>query len=525
MKLINKDGLLGRLTLSIFFTALAVGFITSELFYRVIYLESLKQAEIEISMLHETVAATTSIAAYLDDTELASEVVNGLVLNGVVHAAKIETEAMVVESEGFNVQDKVYDFDISSPFSENTVGKLLIIRNGSFIANRAAKNATYNTQALIVQAVFISAVTILIVFLLVSKPLTFISKQLSSITPPSKTRLRHPVFHRKGEFGSLIKDINSLLSKTEKSLNHEQQYRKEIEILEQRFRLVFDNAPNPIVLTDPVGNMVLSNQAFIQLVSQVNVEMQKNLGLFLNMLFEDGADIESTFKQQLALGNTATGEYKLKQSASSQREYWYQVIVTTIRTEDFKDYIEISLHDISNKKRDLASEQQKIKLEYDPLTGALTRQSLIPAMKMMEHTYANYAVIAININSFKNVNKQYGSLVGDEVLRAISQRFKDRLRQDDAICRWGGDEFVLLLAHVNEKNVHAIVGDINAEMCKVIALCETNVEVQISASLGVSLYPNHATNSERLVELAEEAMQQLSSDIPTQKLALIKLAG
>ena len=83
MKLLNKDGLLGKLTLSILFTAVAVGFIASELFYRVVYNASFEQAQVEISMLHETVAATSSIAAYLNDTELANEVVNGLAVNGV----------------------------------------------------------------------------------------------------------------------------------------------------------------------------------------------------------------------------------------------------------------------------------------------------------------------------------------------------------------------------------------------------------------------------------------------------------
>ncbi|MEY8204092.1 MAG: hypothetical protein RPR40_03365, partial [Bermanella sp.] len=82
--------MLVRLAVVMVFSSLAVGFISSQLFYRLTYLNEVDNAEQQISELYKTVSATASIAAYLLDRELAKEVVEGLATNGVVHGAIIE---------------------------------------------------------------------------------------------------------------------------------------------------------------------------------------------------------------------------------------------------------------------------------------------------------------------------------------------------------------------------------------------------------------------------------------------------
>lgn len=525
MQLIDKDTLLSRLTLSILFTALAVGLIASELFYRVIYQESLKQAQAEISTLFETVAATSSIAAFLNDSELANEVVDGLEINGVIRGAKLETSEMAVVSESFDDSEDVYEFAILSPFSEQSVGTLLIIRDADFIAKRAENNAAYNTQALIIQAIAITVVTILIVFLLVSKPITFISDQLSKIAPPSKDRLRYPAFHRKGELGSLIKDVNALLYKTEKSLNFEQQYKKEIEVLEQRLRLVFENASNPIVITDPMGNLMLSNQAFKALSEQNGLPMQKNVGLYLNALFEESSALESTFSQQLAIENSASGEFKLKSYNHAYNARWFQVIATNISSDDFKDYLEISLHDITSKKLESSEHNQIEPLIPDPLTGALNRQSLFAAMQLMKSTCANFAVIYLNINEFKKINQRYGMQKGDEALRQFYQRLTSRTRKDDLICRWESDRFIIVLAQVTHENAMSIAADISRELCRPLKLLDDEKECEICVRVGLSLFPDNTMDNERLISLAEAAMHNATKHNAAPPSACLKLAG
>ncbi|WP_158966145.1 sensor domain-containing diguanylate cyclase [Paraglaciecola sp. L3A3] len=523
MKLINKDGLSSRLSISILFTALAVGFITSELFYRVMYTESLTQAETEISKLYETVAATSSIAAFLNDQELAKEVVNGLKVNGVVLAATLNTKEISVVSGEYDKDDKLYQFKVKSPFTDELVGTLSIARNHNYIANRAQKNASLNTQALLIQGVIIVLVLILNVYILVTKPLSFLSEQLSRIAPPSKKRIAHPAFHQKGELGSLTKDINALLDKTESSLNYELKYRKEIEVLEQRFRLVFDNANNPIVLTDSHGNLILSNHSFENLLAKTKVQKQKNFGLYLQALFEGSSRLESSFKKQLSLSNTAFGECKLQFPDSTDKPIWFQVVATTIRTEDFKDYTEISLHDISNKKQKL--EELSNIVDLDPLTKALNRNGLESKIELMNLSYTSYAVIFADLNDFKQLNDTLGHKVGDAVLKKVVNRLNNRLRQDDVICRWGPDEFVLILAQVKEENIDTIVNEIQRDLRRPMIFEQLAEEVHISAALGVAFYPHNSTNSEDLILLADEAMCAAKANMKKHPEQFYKVSG
>lgn len=84
----------------------------------------------------------------------------------------------------------------------------------------------------------------------------------------------------------------------------------------------------------------------------------------------------------------------------------------------------------------------------DPLTNAfnrsylmLTLEKLLPRCRASKH---NLAVIVIDIDYFKKVNDSYGHLVGDEVLRVFSERIRNTLREGDALCRLGGEEFVVI---------------------------------------------------------------------------------
>ncbi|MFC3121823.1 sensor domain-containing diguanylate cyclase [Agaribacter flavus] len=508
MKLNSKDSLLGRLLVSILLTAMAVGFIASELYYMVVYNNSLKHAEIEISKLHETVASTSSIAAFLDDQELAKEVVNGLIVNDVVMSAALSTAEIEVTNGRQSGNGQQYHFDITSPFSEQVVGQLTIVQDLQFITQRARKNADYNASLLFTQALIITFVCVLNVFILVTKPLSYISKQLSKISPPSRARIKKPIFHRKGELGRLTTDVNALLVKTDKALKHELEYRKEIEALEARLRLVFDYASNPIVLTDTSGNLILANQSFDDLLSFASRSKQKNMGKFLNQLFENGEAIEDSFEKQLALSNTALGEFKLLQiqcdDSVDNKPRWFQIIATSISTEDFKDYIEISLHDISNKKEKLEALSSIVDL--DPLTQAFNRNGLKSKLELMSLSYANYAVLFIDIDNFKEINDTYGHQVGDDVLIEVVKRFKSRLRQGDIVCRWGGDEFILLLADVNELYLTPILSELSDELRREMRLPYLKENLTVEASIGVSFYPQSSRNTDTLIKLADEGM-------------------
>ncbi len=116
----NKSSLLVRLAVVMVFSSLAVGFISSQLFYRLTYLHEVDNSKKQISELHETVSATAKIAAYLLDQELAQEVVDGLATNGVVHGATLTFDDQVI-STSISIQEKPITFALYSPFEKDRI--------------------------------------------------------------------------------------------------------------------------------------------------------------------------------------------------------------------------------------------------------------------------------------------------------------------------------------------------------------------------------------------------------------------
>jgi diguanylate cyclase len=102
--------------------------------------------------------------------------------------------------------------------------------------------------------------------------------------------------------------------------------------------------------------------------------------------------------------------------------------------------------------------EQAANIDY--LTGALNRRAIIQKIqKLNDKAKAtdtpkpkSYAVLMIDVDFFKQVNDQYGHVVGDRVLKVVTSRIKSNLRERDAIARWGGEEFLLLLVDSDQKS-------------------------------------------------------------------------
>ncbi len=118
---------------------------------------------------------------------------------------------------------------------------------------------------------------------------------------------------------------------------------------------------------------------------------------------------------------------------------------------------------------------------------------------------AGVALLFIDLDNFKFINDSYGHDYGDRLLEAVTERFNSTLRQYDFLARFGGDEFVLVMSGVRTIEEVAVVAE---------KLCELsrrpfhigNLELHISASIGVSLFPDNGANPSVLLKHADAAM-------------------
>ena len=146
---------------------------------------------------------------------------------------------------------------------------------------------------------------------------------------------------------------------------------------------------------------------------------------------------------------------------------------------------------------------------HDALTGLQNRASLerelSRAIKRSNRHRMRFAVMFIDLDRFKQINDTLGHGVGDMMIRVCGERLKALLREDDTVARFGGDEFVLLLENLSSPSDAAVLAK-KALACFEEPFLTGGHELHISASIGVSVYPEDGVDAETLVKNADTAM-------------------
>ena len=165
--------------------------------------------------------------------------------------------------------------------------------------------------------------------------------------------------------------------------------------------------------------------------------------------------------------------------------------------------------DITERKHH--QEDLERQAHFDPLTRlpnrALLADRLSQAMARVRAEQHWLAVCFMDLDGFKSVNDTYGHEAGDELLIIVAQRLLAHIRTGDTAARLGGDEFVVLLCDL--RDLHEC-----EQMAQRLlrAICEPMVveghTVQVGASMGIALYPQHGSQAEQLLRLADQAMYQ-----------------
>src|SRR6185369_6544498 len=147
--------------------------------------------------------------------------------------------------------------------------------------------------------------------------------------------------------------------------------------------------------------------------------------------------------------------------------------------------------------------------QHDELTGAPTRALLLDrlenAIAMAGRRSTRVGVIFVDLDGFKQINDTLGHAVGDQVLQLATRRLESSVRESDSVSRHGGDEFVVLLAELAKPSDAAAVAQKMIETLQAPALIGPH-RVAVSASLGISVYPEDGDDPITLIECADAAM-------------------
>ena len=170
-------------------------------------------------------------------------------------------------------------------------------------------------------------------------------------------------------------------------------------------------------------------------------------------------------------------------------------------------------HEVRIRKK--AEETIRKMAYYDSLTGlpnrTLLKDRLVHIMAYARRQKTQFAVLFIDLDGFKKINDSLGHDYGDEVLKNVSQRMLDAVRDVDTVARFGGDEFIVVMESVKGlEEINFITQRVFDALMKTHLLADQ--KLQVSASIGISVFPDDGDTCDLLIKHADTAMYESKSN-------------
>jgi diguanylate cyclase (GGDEF)-like protein len=145
----------------------------------------------------------------------------------------------------------------------------------------------------------------------------------------------------------------------------------------------------------------------------------------------------------------------------------------------------------------------------DPLTRLFNRRYLSETMerelKLAKREKRPVSVIVMDIDRFKKINDTYGHRVGDEFLTEIAKLLQSHARGSDVICRYGGEEFLIVMPGANARAARKRAEQLRVQ-CEKMRIAYGGKDLKVTLSFGVAAYPTHGSEGEEIVIKADKAL-------------------
>jgi two-component system CheB/CheR fusion protein len=304
--------------------------------------------------------------------------------------------------------------------------------------------------------------------------------------------IRFPIFDADGTLRSICTQANDVTHRHR---------------ADQQLRLaakVFERAGEAIVVTDAHGTMLSVNQAFTQVTGY------------------SADEVIGSNPRILSSGQHADGFYQAMWRSLNEQGGWQGEIINRRKNgELYPQWLTISavknddgqlvnyvamFSDISSLK--LSQQRIEFLATHDDLTGLPNRSLLMDRLKQAllnaQRQQQRLAVLFIDLDNFKNINDTLGHDVGDMLLNQATGRLKQCVRDADTLARLGGDEFVAILGDIELQEINTVATRIVDSMATSFVINARPLHV--SASIGISIFPEDGDDSISLLKNADTAM-------------------
>lgn len=286
---------------------------------------------------------------------------------------------------------------------------------------------------------------------------------------------------------------------------HEIAERKLSERFKRLSTAIFDAAAEAILVTDDDQNIISVNPAFTRITGYPPEEVLGENPKILQSGKHNRAFYKAMWKAIHTTGHWQGEIWNRRKNGETYPE-WLSIMAVEDDREHIIQYIGL-FSDISQRKAgELRLEHQAY---YDPLTNLPNRilfmERLGQAIRQARRNRSKAACLFVDLDRFKPVNDVFGHHAGDQVLKMTSERLLSCVRETDTVARSGGDEFLVVLTNIKEREEASIVArEILAKLSDPFQL--KGDKTSIGASIGITIVPDDSEKESVLINNADKAM-------------------
>lgn len=492
------------------------------------------EAELE-NLVNRVIEVTTPPAAravHTLDDDLSLEVVNGLLAYDFIYEVTISDELGSVLASGSEPRPASSTRWLTKFIAEDSktyVARLTIPGYGESVAGSiqftvdvdSALAPFFERSGLILGAGMLrNTLLVLLLFvafhLMLTRPLIQIAREMADIDldKPGSSRLSELPNHKHDEVGQLVGTTNKMLDLMELSLAKRRAVELALRRSEEHIRQIIDSLPVMVGARNREGQYIFANKALAKFVGRKTDEMQTcHVSELLPFYLNDVSRLLE-LDRRIIEGEVAGEMLEESFRGNDGKPVYLQTHIMPMEFYDERVALIVST-DITERK------QAQFKMEHmayhDSLTNLPNRVHLVERLeheirRAKRHGYHG-ALLFIDLDHFKTINDSLGHPVGDEVLIQVAARLQNSVREEDLVARLSGDEFVVVLTVLD--------ADISAAALRAAEVADKirqkisepylydEMELRVSGSVGVVVYPDDNSSVHELIRFADTAMYQV----------------
>lgn len=388
----------------------------------------------------------------------------------------------------------------------NKIGYFYKIKNTNWIVLSSVQwnefmNPLKDNIKIIILVTIIISIIIGIIYILImnffSKPIYQLLKSIREIKKGNyKSRF---IYNIKDEFGEISQAFNELMDEILSN-------KMKLKLSEECYKVLMEQTYDVIFEWDLINDSINYSDNWNEKFNYKPILKEKNLNI-ISIIYKDDRKRFIKVVNEIKTTNEFR-EFELRLRKNYNGEYIWCKFRINVIVDGNNNPIKVIgvITDIDHQKREI--EKLLFKAERDSLTeiyNKITSQEMISTYIKNSKIEDRHALFIIDIDDFKSINDNLGHMVGDLVLKDISQKLTKIFNENSIVGRIGGDEFIVFLKHIqSEEDIYKKA----EELIESFKVCYTKIynKHKVSGSIGVSIYPNDGLNFEELFSNADKAL-------------------